>query len=960
MARDSHFTPQVALRPRLPSQHVWRSALVGSLLNRLSEMQLACIHAPAGYGKSVLIAECLEHAPYDSVYLRFEPQSAAPLMGPEAHIQQVAAGSGVAQRVAEALSAIQNPDSAYGALLSALTEHSGPLLLVFDDIPRQTDESDLARFGRFLDNLPSAWRVILSSRGRPGLPLARWLAQERLTVYGPKHLELSTEEVKHLLGRIPGRGFAPAEVALVGHTFRGWIAGLVLAVNAYRSRCADDFVQLLKVHGGVTREIEAYLQQEVVQLQLTSTELHDFAYRTSVLFELPVDICNEFLTISNAGQLLHTLEQRDVFITSLDDAGTIYEYLPVFKQFLQVELHRTLGMAGVERLHVQAAQIYEQRGMWEPSIRHYLSAHDSEKAADIIEREGQAILDRPSEQSHTPWLHSRQSDEPLDTLRGWLAALPPAVLDTRPLLLAHQAHISRLRHDHAQARVLVEKAMARLSARPDPLVEARVVSEWAAVAALEGRPQEAILRLQETLTSLDIEPAVKADVYLGVAATRAAIDDLGSAVKAGEEALVMASLVADKNVRLGLEMRIARCLSELYCDQGELRQALPMADRAYTISASSRIGGLYAHILNIKTRMSTLIALGDFDASRQMGAEWANLAQASDIELPDRQHLATMLGWVAYVEQDYELADSYFRSVVPVPLGLSVVRGLQGQGAEALRLAHIASESFSVGASPRTEHFAQVFLGVAEGQFGDNRQARQLIEQAVNYFEDTGLNYFCAGARLHLAWLLRRHGDSESALTHLAAAFDYAAETETRNLAFWHPDVFASSCAAALREERHTAYIADLVIHRFTSAQARYFRPLLHHSSGDTRRHVAAILRALASAPGAKAPAEIALPHMDEVIENLIKADRLTREGAIKLASTYRLPPREIEVFLLYIDPDTRVGEQQLNKAIADRLFLSPASVRNYISTILRKLNASGRDRLRLHRWAISEGIIPE
>src|SRR5918993_757096 len=206
----------------------------GGLLSRLQAglgAKLCLLDAPAGFGKTTLLAQWRAAAgggrvawvsldEGDNDPTRFWAYVVQALRTVEPDVG------------AAALRALQRPSvdldqAVLPSLLNELSAIGAPLVLVLDDYHLITEASCHQTLGWFLDHLPAAVHVVLSTRLDPPLPLARLRAQGELAELRVGELQFSGEEASELLNGSMGLGLAGEDVARLAERTEGWAAGLV-------------------------------------------------------------------------------------------------------------------------------------------------------------------------------------------------------------------------------------------------------------------------------------------------------------------------------------------------------------------------------------------------------------------------------------------------------------------------------------------------------------------------------------------------------------------------------------------------------------------------------------------------------------------------------------------------------------------------------------------------------------
>jgi LuxR family maltose regulon positive regulatory protein len=402
--------------PRPRSGLVPRPSLTGRLLGG-TESKLTLISAPAGFGKSTLLAEWLA-APIDgsvTAWLSLDPGDDHPsTFWPHliAALQSARPGIG-----ASSLSLLESPDLSIQAilapLLNELNELPDDIVLVLDDY--HTIDSQEIQVGMtfMLDHLPAHVRLVIATRTDPALPLARLRARGELIEIRAGDLRFTSDEADAYFNGVMGLGLTARDVAALEGRTEGWIAALHLAGLSMQGR--DDLAGFIAGFAGDDRYIVDYLVEEVLQRE--SEQVRSFLLQTSILARISGPLADA-VTGQDGGQAtLEALHRRNLFLIPLDDRRRWYRYHHLFADVLQARLFddRPALVAG---LHRQAAEWYAKEGEHAEAIRHALAGKDFSRAADLVE------LAIPA---------SRQARQEL-TSRRWIDALPIELIRVRPVL----------------------------------------------------------------------------------------------------------------------------------------------------------------------------------------------------------------------------------------------------------------------------------------------------------------------------------------------------------------------------------------------------------------------------------------------------------------------------------------------------------------------------------------------
>ena len=187
--------------PPTARRAVVRSALVARLCGAV-HASMATIVAPAGYGKTTLLAQWAERDAREVLGVAFEPED-------------------------------DDPD-AVELLLRPIAEEPG-LLALLDDVHVIRSPEAVDALARLLDHAPAGTTVALAGRSLPPLSLARVRAEGRLIEIATENLALTSREAESLL-RLAKAPLSPAAAAGLGDRLEGWPAAIYLAALSLRER----------------------------------------------------------------------------------------------------------------------------------------------------------------------------------------------------------------------------------------------------------------------------------------------------------------------------------------------------------------------------------------------------------------------------------------------------------------------------------------------------------------------------------------------------------------------------------------------------------------------------------------------------------------------------------------------------------------------------------------------------
>ena len=390
--RERDFLLATKLRvPRIRPGLVARPRLV-ERLEEASDRELVLVSAPAGFGKSTLLAEWVRATDRPVAWLSLDVDDNDPsrfwryVSAAIGQVHPELAEPGAAMLDAADQRAVQ---AVVGALVNQLAEHPGELALVLDDYHVIDSPAIHDSVALLLDRLPQGMRVIVAGRSDPPLALASMRAGGQLVEVRARDLRFSPEEATALLLEAWGLDVPEQSlVALVERT-EGWVTGLQLAALSLRG--TSDPVRLVAGFTGSHRYVLDYLTEEVLERQPDS--VRSFLLETSILERLSGPLADAVTGGSEGQRMLEALERANLFLVALDEERRWYRYHRLFADLLHVRLQER-DRERVAELHGRAAAWCEEHGLVDDAVRHALAAGDAHRAAVTVERHVDQVLRR--------------------------------------------------------------------------------------------------------------------------------------------------------------------------------------------------------------------------------------------------------------------------------------------------------------------------------------------------------------------------------------------------------------------------------------------------------------------------------------------------------------------------------------------------------------------------------------
>lgn len=420
------------------------------LAERSRHRALTLVSAPAGFGKTTLIADWFA-ASRATAWVSLDPRDDDPTRFWTYVIAALDAAAPDLGTSAGAL--LQGPgiplEVVVSTLINDLETAAQDLVLVLDDyhVITSTEIHDSVAF--LLEHLPPQIRLVIATRADPPLPLASLRADGDLLEVRAADLRFTPDEAASYLAGAMDLPLTPADVDVLEARTEGWIAALQLAALSMQGR--DDPSSFVAEFAGDDRFILDYLADEVLEHQ--SPEVRDFLLATSILTRLTGPLCAAVTGRDDAKAMLEELERSNLFLVALDDRRTWYRYHHLFGDVLRARLVDDHA-SRVPGLHRRASDWYADNGEPYEAISQALAGDDPVRAAALIERAAPAL--------------QRERREGL--LRPWLESLPAEVFDDRPVLANILAGARMSTGDPTGVDALLDLAETRLDREQTPIV----------------------------------------------------------------------------------------------------------------------------------------------------------------------------------------------------------------------------------------------------------------------------------------------------------------------------------------------------------------------------------------------------------------------------------------------------------------------------------------------------------
>lgn len=470
---------------------------VAALLEQVWNHRLVTVIAPAGYGKSTVIAQFLESTPIGrQAWLSLDERDADPVrLGHHLLAALEPARPGISAALEG--SAIAMGDRFIDLLLEQLWMSPEPLVFVVEDIDR-VQASVVEELSRLVLEAPPHVHFVVTARIDPTLPTARLRSRGDLFEIRADDLRFTNAEARAVVADVAGFEIGVDAADHLLHRTEGWpvavyLAALSLVGTGTGIGIGIGIADPALVIGATDRNIVDFMSAEILAFE--SDDVRTFLQDTSVLELLDPDMCDVVTQRSDSAAILADLHHRGVFLTKVADGARQYRCYRLLREFLRQDLV-SVDPERPRTLRRRAATHALERGDVEQAAGYLIAADDWSGLAELIRTEGRGLW----EQGRAP------------TLVSWMQTMPRRALFSRPWLALGLAamHISA-GSPEAAAAVLVDLERIR-----ELTVEEQLVADVGhCMIVLSRNPSAAMSdRAEAALAAIDhVDEARLPDVF---------------------------------------------------------------------------------------------------------------------------------------------------------------------------------------------------------------------------------------------------------------------------------------------------------------------------------------------------------------------------------------------------------------------------------------------------------------
>lgn len=354
--------------------------LVRERLLVLAQSGLGLVLAPAGYGKTRLLAQVADVHDGPVCWYRADSADREPTV--------LAAKLGTAL-----LRSLQVParELRWELLIDTARAASQVVLLVVDDFHELEGSQSEQCLADLIESAPDCLRILVAGRRWPALDIRQLQMSGDSSLIEAADLAFRSWEVERLFREVYTEPLTPEDAAALTRRTGGWAAGLAMFRLLTAGRSPAERHRAVWELGGGTRLVRTYLVREV--LAELEPGIREFLRRTCALGVLTAPSCDALLGRSDSQEMLDDLERRQLFVGT--DDGIRYRYHQVLQDHLELELLEQLGTQAAQEWYERAGVWLEKAGEVGGAFRAYVRAEQWAAVQRLLQVRGADVVAKP-------------------------------------------------------------------------------------------------------------------------------------------------------------------------------------------------------------------------------------------------------------------------------------------------------------------------------------------------------------------------------------------------------------------------------------------------------------------------------------------------------------------------------------------------------------------------------------
>ena len=326
----------------------------------------------------------------------------------------------------------------------------------FQFIPENSRVQEVILSG--VNEIPPDKRLVLISRGAPPPAWIRLRANQRLGLLTWEDLRLTLEETVEIARLRADRDLPRKTLKSLHAVANGWAAGVMLMLESLRRG--------IDIQAAEETHREGILQYFGLEIfSKTDSETQDFLLKTALLPRMTVKLVETLTGLPEAGARLAALSRNNYFIEQRYDKEPVYQYHPLFREFLLSRVQSNYAPEILSGLSTRAAALLEESDQPEAAAALFRQRSDWWGLVGVIMRNARGLIDQGR----------------FGLVEEWLAVLPAEIMESSPWLLFF-AGACRVINNPKDSRSYFERSFARFQDQDDGM--GLFLSSWGVVLSI--------------------------------------------------------------------------------------------------------------------------------------------------------------------------------------------------------------------------------------------------------------------------------------------------------------------------------------------------------------------------------------------------------------------------------------------------------------------------------------------
>ena len=371
----STFNKSKFMIPKTKLKVIERKNIFG-LLDKSQNTKLSIIWSQAGSGKTTAVVSWLESRNLENstVWISLDERDDTP------EVFSKCLSEAIEKVIGEDIKPLA--EQTMDSVLNRISGLDRSLVFVFDDFHHIKNDEILKGVKYFIDGIGGNIHVIITSRSKLNLNLARLRLNGEVTEIDRKDLNFTYEETSEFVALNTELDIPEKTVKQLWERTEGWVAGIQMALLTMKDR--RNVGEFEEKFNGCSSFIQDYFSEEIFSNQ--AEEVKDFLLETSILEELSLELCNAVTLRNDSQQMLEQIYDSNTFIDKLDYDGSVFRYHKLFREFLMCKA-KGMNVEAFYETNRRAAKWYKENGLLNKAINQFMEVGNFEPVVELVESE---------------------------------------------------------------------------------------------------------------------------------------------------------------------------------------------------------------------------------------------------------------------------------------------------------------------------------------------------------------------------------------------------------------------------------------------------------------------------------------------------------------------------------------------------------------------------------------------